>query len=184
MRERIAAAYGQSAAKVFISNFHGLCGTILRRMGSPLGYTERMTVCDSDDQVDLILQIARKRGMEPTKPQARILAMIVNDVARELSGDSDIEAAANGRSQRTGGRVARPSTSKILRARNQCDFSGLLSETVRLLRERATSASGCRTSSASSRWTSTRTRIVPRTRSSSCWPAPKTTCWRSAMPTR
>src|SRR5947209_20242017 len=69
MRQRIAAVHGPAAAKVFISNFHGLCGIILRRMGGAIGYTERMTVCDSDDQIDLILQIARKRGMEPTKPQ-------------------------------------------------------------------------------------------------------------------
>ena len=45
---------------MFISNFHGLCGMILRRLGGPLGYTERLTVIDADDQVDLILQIARK----------------------------------------------------------------------------------------------------------------------------
>ena len=45
MRQRIAAAFGERANKVFISNFHGLCGTILRRMGSPLGYTPQITVC-------------------------------------------------------------------------------------------------------------------------------------------
>jgi DNA helicase-2/ATP-dependent DNA helicase PcrA len=63
MRERIAAAYGDAAAKVFVSNFHGLCGILLRRFGNLLGYTERMTVCDADDQVDLLMQVARKRGL-------------------------------------------------------------------------------------------------------------------------
>src|SRR5688572_22269099 len=37
MRERIVAAFGDAARKVFISNFHGLCGTVLRRFGAPLG---------------------------------------------------------------------------------------------------------------------------------------------------
>ena len=37
MRDRIAAAFGEAAKKVFISNFHGLCGMILRRLGGPLG---------------------------------------------------------------------------------------------------------------------------------------------------
>src|SRR5438477_3978903 len=67
MRQRIAATFGEAAKNVFISNFHGLCGMILRRLGEPLGYSQRLTVIDSDDQVDLILQIARNRGMEPTK---------------------------------------------------------------------------------------------------------------------
>ncbi|MDB5324001.1 MAG: ATP-dependent helicase Rep, partial [Phycisphaerales bacterium] len=61
MRGRIAAAFGEAAKRVFISNFHGLCGMILRRLGGPLGYNDRLTVIDSDDQVDLLLQIARKR---------------------------------------------------------------------------------------------------------------------------
>jgi ATP-dependent DNA helicase UvrD/PcrA len=134
MRERLAHAYGDSAAKVYISNFHGLCGTILRRMGSPLGYTPRMTVCDSDDQIDLILQVARKRGLEPTKPQARFLSMIVNDVRENLGDENDFEAASNGKISGPEARVLSEYL-KVLRSRDQCDFSGLLSETVRLLRE-------------------------------------------------
>src|SRR5687767_7567578 len=51
MRNRIAAVHGPAAQQVFISNFHGLCGTILRKLGGPLGYSERMTIIDSDDQV-------------------------------------------------------------------------------------------------------------------------------------
>jgi len=44
MQGRLADAFGAAADKVFISNFHGLCGTVLRRMGAPLGYSVRMTV--------------------------------------------------------------------------------------------------------------------------------------------
>src|SRR5437763_1402670 len=40
MRDRIAATFGEGAKKVFISNFHGLCGMILRRLGGPIGYSE------------------------------------------------------------------------------------------------------------------------------------------------
>src|SRR4051812_5213148 len=43
MRERVAkAGFGAAAQQVFISNFHGLCGTILRKLGSPLGYDWKM----------------------------------------------------------------------------------------------------------------------------------------------
>jgi len=135
MRDRIAAVHGAAAEKVFISNFHGLCGTILRRFGSPLGYTPRMTICDADDQVDLILQLARKRGQQPTKPEARTLAWLCNAWRENLESESDLDdAAASRKIARNEINVVREYV-KLLRARNQCDFSGLLSETVRLLRE-------------------------------------------------
>jgi DNA helicase-2/ATP-dependent DNA helicase PcrA len=134
MRERVEHVHGQLAQKVFISNFHGLCGTILRRLGGPLGYSERMTVCDADDQVDLLLQIARKRGMEPTKPQARALASVANDWRENLGSVEDLQAHIGGRINDSEYDVIRRYFD-VLRGRNQADFSGLLSETVRLLRD-------------------------------------------------
>ena len=135
MRTRIAAVHGAAAENVFISNFHGLCGIVLRRFGAPLGYTQRMTICDADDQVDLILQLARKRGQQPTKPEARTLAWLGNAWRENLETDDDLDAVAASR------KIARSEINvvreyvKLLRSRNQIDFSGLLSETVRLLRE-------------------------------------------------
>jgi DNA helicase II / ATP-dependent DNA helicase PcrA len=134
MRDRIATVHGEAAKKVTISNFHGLCGVILRRLGSPLGYTERLTTCDADDQTDLIMQIARKKGLEPTKPQARTLAWLVNDWRENLGTDADLVTLADKRISPPELSVLRTYVD-VLRSRNQCDFSGLLSETVRLLRE-------------------------------------------------
>lgn len=131
MRDRIAAVHGEAAKRVFISNFHGLCGTILRRMGVALGYTEKMTVCDSDDQIDLLLQIARKRGIEPTKPQARMLATVINDWRENLGDDEVLDD--DDRLEPSELSIVRKYV-EVIRSRNQCDFSGMLSETVRLLR--------------------------------------------------
>jgi DNA helicase-2/ATP-dependent DNA helicase PcrA len=133
MNSRIIAVHGDLAKKVFVSNFHGLCGIILRRMGSSLGYTDRLTVCDSDDQTDLILQLARMQGIEPTKPQARGMAAAANDWRENLGTDADLIAQIDGRISEPEFRVIRKYVD-VLRSRNQCDFSGLLSETVRLLR--------------------------------------------------
>ena len=134
MRQRIRGAFGAPAEKVFISNFHGLCGMILRRLGRPLGYDERLTMVDSDDQVDLILQIARKRGLEATKPAARMMAFAANDWRENLGGPDDLLRVARGRFKEAELRVIERYVA-TLRERNQCDFSGLLSETVRLLEE-------------------------------------------------
>jgi len=134
MRDRIAAAFGEAARRVFISNFHGLCGMILRRLGAPLGYNDRLTVIDSDDQTDLILQIARKRGMEPTKPAAKVMGWIANDWRENLGGPDDLLHIAKGRLDEAELRVIDKYVA-TLRERNQADFSGLLSETARLLTE-------------------------------------------------
>ncbi len=134
MQHRIAAACGPAAEQVFISNFHGLCGTILRHMGSPLGYAKWMTVCDSDDQVDLLMQIARMKGMEPTKPQARALAWLCNEWREALGDQEQLQVHVPKRISIAEMNVIRRYV-EILRQRNQCDFSGLLAETVRLLRE-------------------------------------------------
>ena len=138
MRDRIRAVHGDVAKKVFISNFHGLCGIILRRMGGAIGFSEKMTVADSGDQLDLILQIARKKGLEPTKPQARMLAAAVNDWRENLGLEKDLDEMVD----EEAGKIRSDAELSVvltyvqtLRQRNQCDFSGLLSETVRLLRE-------------------------------------------------
>src|SRR5215471_21077490 len=44
MRQRIASVHGPAAERVFISNFHGLCGIVLRKFGGELGYSERLTI--------------------------------------------------------------------------------------------------------------------------------------------
>src|SRR5688572_10617387 len=134
MRQRITQAFGAAAEKVFISNFHGLCGMVLRRLGGAIGYSERLTVIDSDDQVDLILQIARKRGVELTKPAARFFAIVANDWRENLGTAETLPNAAGGRLGEAELRVIERYVS-TLRERGQCDFSGLLSETVRLLGE-------------------------------------------------
>ena len=135
MRQRIAAVHGSAADKVFISNFHGLCGVLIRHWGERLGYTARMTICDSDDQVDLILQLARKRGMEPTKPQARTLAFLANEWRENLGDDAALDELGVQRKLSRGELNIIRGYVQLLRGRNQCDFSGMLSETARLLKE-------------------------------------------------
>jgi DNA helicase-2/ATP-dependent DNA helicase PcrA len=134
MQERLGAACGEIARRVFISNFHGLCGTILRKLGGPLGYRAAMTVCDAEDQTDLLLQIARKKGLEPTKPQARYLGMLVNDWRENLGTDAELEDKC-AQTVRAGEVDVLREYLRTLRQRNQCDFSGLLAEAVRLLNE-------------------------------------------------
>lgn len=134
MRERIARSFGPAAENVFISNFHGLCGMILRRLGQPFGYTQRLTVIDQDDQVELIAQVARKRGVELTRPAARAIAWIANQWREDLGDRAALLAMSKNRLGAQELRIIDRYVS-TLRERNQCDFSGLLSETALLLQQ-------------------------------------------------
>jgi len=133
MRHRIAGSFGAAANAVFISNFHGLCGILLRKFGRALGYEPRMTVIDSDDQLDLILQIARKRGIEASKPQARMLAALANDWRENLGDDDVLDELASGKASDEETDIVRQYV-RLIRERGQVDFSGMLSETARLIR--------------------------------------------------
>lgn len=137
MRERLTKTIGPAGAKVYISTFHSLCASVLRRMGSALGYTNAMTIADTDDQIELISQLCRKREMEVTKPKVRALATVVNNWRENLETEDELRAKVEQRvvlcSEDELGVLFE--YVKVLRQRNQTDFSGLLSETVRLLRE-------------------------------------------------
>ena len=135
MRQRIASVHGTAADKVFIFNFHGLAGNLLRKFGETLGYTNRLTIIDTDDQLDLILQLARKRGLSPTKPEGRALCYLANEWRESLGTESDLHALADARKISHSETRIIPAYVKLIHARNQTDFSGLLSETVRLLRD-------------------------------------------------
>jgi DNA helicase-2/ATP-dependent DNA helicase PcrA len=80
------------------------------------------------------MQVARMRGIEPTKPQAKHLAWAINDWRENLVDDDRLHALVGEKIRENELGVMR-SYLVVLRRRNQCDFSGMLSETVRLLRE-------------------------------------------------
>src|SRR5690606_24328752 len=83
---------------------------------------------------DLLMQLARKRGLELTKPAARAVSFVANDWRENLGDDAQLESLVGERIRDAEVSLIRDYV-RTLRSRNQCDFSGLLTETVHLLRE-------------------------------------------------
>src|SRR3954463_14858300 len=88
MRERIARRY-TVGKKIKICTFHALAGELLRKHGSLLGYTPRMTILDADDQDDLLAQVARQKyasraDIDFTKPKLRKLLYMLNNWRESL----------------------------------------------------------------------------------------------------
>lgn len=134
MKTRIEKRVGESGKKLWVSTFHRLCSTILRQYGKPLGYGEYMTILDEDEQVDMLGQIARRMEMELTKPQLKQIAYHLNDHRENLETLDDLDERFDGIDPRYFD-VAKKYM-EFLPLANQIDFSGLLSETHKLLTTR------------------------------------------------
>ena len=138
MRERIAKKY-TVGKKIKICTFHALCGELLRRYGEFIGYTPRMTIIDTDDQEDLLAQIARQKyasdaSVEFSKPRLRKLLNDVNNWRESLEPWSKLEDRRDEGELSDHDLVVMQEYLRRLHAANCTDFSGLLSEAVRLLK--------------------------------------------------
>lgn len=131
MRERVEKRIGETAKNIFIATFHRLSSTILREYGSVFGYSRYMTILDEDEQVDLMLQVARQKGHEFTRPQIKKIVYATNDCREKLEDNFSLADRLD-RDDPNFFEVAEEYL-KRLPIMNATDFTGLLSETVRLL---------------------------------------------------
>jgi len=132
MKNRIKSRIGSGRSDFFIGTFHSLCALLLRQFGSEIGYTSNFTILDSDDQIDVVLQVGRKMGLSIDKKKASKIAWAINDVREKiLPLDYLEELLINENSQYIP--VARQYI-KTIKNMNCIDFTGLLSEIVRLMK--------------------------------------------------
>jgi DNA helicase-2/ATP-dependent DNA helicase PcrA len=138
MRERISAKYAVGK-RIKVCTFHALAGELLRRHGKLIGYTGRMTILDSDDQEELMAQVARQKyaavaEVEFTRPRIRKLLLTVNDWRESLASWNVLEEKRDDGELTDHDLEVMREYLRRMQAANATDFSGLLSETVRLLR--------------------------------------------------
>ncbi len=131
MKERITSVLGKSYSNFFIGTFHALCASLLRSFGKHIGYTPDFTILDEDEQIDIILQVARKLGFDIEKAEAKLVASKINDTREKLLPLSELDNIFSGNIH-----LSQISKEYILTVKklNCIDFSGLLSETIHLLK--------------------------------------------------
>lgn len=133
MRERLQKLIGDAAVGVYISTFHALCAEILRRYGSYIGYDKNLSIVTDDDQEALISQSARHLGFDLKPYDAKKILWTVNSAREKLLPIDGFEFTSQF-SAAFEAQIARDYVQK-LQQNNQVDFSGLLSETIRLLEQ-------------------------------------------------
>lgn len=129
MRNRICERLQVEKLPNFVGTFHSLCALMLRRFGEYIGYNRQFSIADSDDQIDLLRQIARQNGQKIEKSKAYEIARAVNNHRENMTTRIDFEESLEEDFEI----LIADIYLERLKEMNSLDFSGLLSETIRLL---------------------------------------------------
>lgn len=133
MRQRVDDLVGFGSESIWVSTFHSACVRILRRYIERLGYDNRFTIYDTDDQRTLMKEVCRKVDIDTKRFKERVLLSVISSAKNEMIMPQEFELNA-------GGDFARQQMAKVyreyeaqLKANNALDFDDLLVKTVQLL---------------------------------------------------
>jgi DNA helicase-2/ATP-dependent DNA helicase PcrA len=135
MRKRISLAVGPASSKMTISTFHSLCARIIRANALLLGLSKSYTIYDDDDQERMLRKAIFKVEGEKFAPTPEYwdgLRAFIEGKRNNLLTDE--EAGARYHVEGSQLKAAQEYLSS-LKACNAIDFTGLLSEVVRLFEE-------------------------------------------------
>lgn len=133
MRQRVDSLVGIGAESIWVSTFHSMCVRILRRYIDRLGYDNRFTIYDTDDQKTLMKEVCRKTDIDTKRFKERMLLSVISSAKNEMILPEEFELNA-------GEDFVQLKIAKVykeyeaqMRANNALDFDDLLVKTVQLL---------------------------------------------------
>ncbi|MEM6569585.1 MAG: UvrD-helicase domain-containing protein [Planctomycetota bacterium] len=136
MRERLGKLVGKDkASAVIASTFHSYCLRTLREFAEAIGYPEGFTIADASDQLSILKLSLRELHI----PEARIrlpdLQSKISLAKNRLDTPEAFLARPGDDTHELVGRIWEKYRD-VLRRSRRLDFDDLLTETLRLLRER------------------------------------------------
>ena len=133
MRQRVDSLVNFGSESIWVSTFHSMCVRILRRFIERLGYDNRFTIYDTDDQKTLMREVCRKVDIDTKVFKERSLLSTISSAKNEMILPDEFELNA-------GGDFVRQKIAKVyreyeaqLKSNNALDFDDLLVKTVQLL---------------------------------------------------
>ena len=84
MRERVDSLVGFGSESIWVSTFHSMCVRILRRFIDRLGYDNRFTIYDTDDQKTLMKEVCKKVAIDTKVFKERSLMSAISSAKIEL----------------------------------------------------------------------------------------------------
>ena len=134
MRERVDLLLSGRGADVFVSTFHSLCVTILRRDIDKLGYGRDFTIYDTDDQRTLMREVIKALNLDTKTYRDRAALSLISSKKNDSISPSEFTSQASDYYERNLARIYEE-YQRRLKSSNAVDFDDLLLLTVRLFKE-------------------------------------------------
>ena len=136
MRQRLAKLLDEEADNrqfmPWMGTFHSICVRILRMDGASIGLDKRFLIYDTDDQVSLMKQIMKARGLTDKDIKPRAVLSVISNAKNEMRSAEDFSMSARGPREQ---KIAELffAYEKALEEAAALDFDDLLTKTVELL---------------------------------------------------
>ena len=140
MRQRLAQLLDEEADNrqfmPWMGTFHSICVRILRMDGANIGLDKRFLIYDTDDQVSLMKQIMKARGLTDKDIKPRAVLSVISNAKNEIRSAEDFSMSARGPREQ---KIAELffAYEKALKEAAALDFDDLLIKTVELLRAKS-----------------------------------------------
>lgn len=140
MRQRLAQLLSENADNrqfmPWMGTFHSICVRILRMDGASIGLDRRFLIYDTDDQVSLMKQIMKARGLTDKDIKPRAVLSVISNAKNEMRSAEDFSMSARGPREQ---KIAELffAYEKALKEAAALDFDDILIKTVELLRSKS-----------------------------------------------
>ena len=136
MRQRLAKLLDEDAENrqfmPWMGTFHSICVRILRMDGAHIGLDKRFLIYDTDNQISLMKQIMKARGLTDKDIKPRAVLSVISNAKNEMRSAEDFSMSARGPREQ---KIAELFFvyEKALKEAASLDFDDLLTKTVELL---------------------------------------------------
>ena len=134
MRERVDRIVGYGAEQIFVSTFHSMCVRILRRFADKLGYDNNFTIYDTDDQKQVIKEVAKKLEIDTKIIKEKALLNQISACKDELVTPEQFSLESMSDFSKRKIAQAYTEYQRSLKKNNAFDFDDLLMKTVELFK--------------------------------------------------
>ncbi len=135
LKERIAAKLGEKANDIWAGTFHSICGKILRRFASKIGYTSHFTIYDTDDQKKLIKEIMKQENIDDKLlPVKSVLSAISSAKDKLITPEEFAQNSGSDYRQSLLAKIYKLYAVRLIN-NDAMDFDDMINNTVKLFRE-------------------------------------------------
>ncbi len=132
MRERVDRIVGQGAESIWVSTFHSTCVRILHRHIDRLGYDQKFTIYDTEDQKTVLKDVCRRLQIDTKLYKERTLLNVISHAKNEYISPVEYQSSVRGDFRQEKMAEVYLEYQKELKKNNALDFDDLLVKTVEL----------------------------------------------------